>query len=190
MHTIESIYKAVCDETEFSGSRSDKRLKIAHDMITEDILGISSACEIKHLSLKNNNEINVPYGNHGETKKVDFAILRNNILILTGGTKFIMSSYNKNSINYCESEYSQASLLSKNTPYFSINVTPLEVPIRNKNNEIVAFEKPIKRNLYLDINDLDNVFLGVYYIDNNFKLQYNIGYTYENLIFKIGELIG
>lgn len=37
MHTIEEIYKAVCDETKISGSRSDKRLKIAHDFIAQDI---------------------------------------------------------------------------------------------------------------------------------------------------------
>lgn len=118
MHTIEEIYKAVCDETKISGSRSDKRLKIAHDFIAQDILEVSRSCEIKHLSLSNNNEITVPYGNHGENKKVDFAVLKNNILILTGGTKFIMSSYNKNSINYCESEYSQASLFVKKYTLF------------------------------------------------------------------------
>lgn len=190
MHTIEEIYKAVCDETKISGSRSDKRLKIAHDFIAQDILEVSRSCEIKHLSLSNNNEITVPYGNHGENKKVDFAVLKNNILILTGGTKFIMSSYNKNSINYCESEYSQASLLSKNTPYFSINVIPLEIPIKDKNGEIVSFETPTKRNLYYDIDDLENVYLGVYYIDKDFNIQYSIGYSYENLILKIGTLIG
>lgn len=100
MNKIGEIYRAVCNETKISGSRSDKRLKIAHDLIAQDILEINSKCEIKHLSLLSNNEINVPYGNHGETKKVDFAILKNNVLVLTGGTKFIMSSYNKNSINY------------------------------------------------------------------------------------------
>ena len=80
--------------------------------------------------------------------------------------------------------------LSKNTPYFSINVIPLEIPIKDKNGEIVSFETPTKRNLYYDIDDLENVYLGVYYIDKDFNIQYSIGYSYENLILKIGTLIG
>lgn len=188
MNSIESICRTVKEQTELYGVRSDKRLKAAHDMIAEDILSINPELTIRHLSNKNNSEVVVKYGSFGESKKVDFAGFKNENLIFTGGTKFINSSYNKNSVNYCESEFAQAYLLSKNTPYFSINVIPTEIPLYNKQGELIGTEIPTKRNLYKDILEISNVYLGVYYIDKDFNLVYNTGYSYEDLIKKIGEL--
>lgn len=187
MFGIIEISKAVHFETLKSGSRSNKRLKIAHDMIASDILEKcikKDEIVIKRLSQDESlsSEETVHYGIKSK-KKVDFAIFKKGKLVFTGGTKFIESSYNKNSINYCESELAQATLLSKNTPYFSITTIPKIVPIDN------SFEVSNHNDLYLDIEAIPNVLLCCTYIDNFEKIDYNYGKSYEELILKIAEVL-
>jgi TATA-box binding protein (TBP) (component of TFIID and TFIIIB) len=187
MFGIIEISKTVHSETLKSGSRSNKRLKIAHDMIASDILEKclkKDEIVIRRLSEDErfSHEEEVPYGVKSK-KKVDFAIFKKGKLVFTGGTKFIENSYNKNSNNYCESEFSQAALLSKNTPYFSITTIPKIVPIDG------SFEVAKHNELYLDIEAIPNVLLCCAYIDNFEKIDYNYGKSYEELISKIAEVL-
>jgi len=185
MYGIIEISKAVHEETLKTGSRSNKRLKVAHDMIASDIMEkISSTkkadIEIKRLSENKNisGEATVLYGINSK-KTVDFAIYKKGKLMFVGGTKFIESSYNKNSNNYCESEFAQASLLSKNIPYFSITTIP----------KAISSEVSKHNDLYLDIEAIPNVLLCCCFVDNFENIDYTYGMSYDKLISKLAEVL-
>lgn len=141
-----------------SGSRSNKKLKVLHGAIANDILNrLNNHYSIYSLGIGNGKECNIKgrYIN----KKVDITITKNNKNIAGIGVKFVMQNYSQNSNNYFENMLGEtANIRSQNIPYFQIFIIPDTLPYYDNNGNITKWEQFSQHNIdkYLTLSN-DNI---------------------------------
>lgn len=124
-----------------SGSRSNKKLKILHGAIANDLKNqLSKEYQIFSLSQNDSHEIKVKGKYYDKT--VDIAIQKNNQIIACVGIKFIMQNYAQNANNYFENLIGETTNIQlSGVPYFNMLFLQEKIPYFNSNGEIKKFEK-------------------------------------------------
>jgi hypothetical protein len=121
-----------------TGSRSNKKLKVLHGGIANDLANkLGENYSIKSLGYNNGKEgkIQGRYIN----KNVDITVYKNEIPIAGIGIKFVMQNYSQNSINYFENMLGEtANIRSANIPYFQIFVIPDDIPYYEKEGRKIS----------------------------------------------------
>ena len=141
-----------------TSSRSNKKLKILHGAITEDLKKrLGNEYVLHSLGYNDNREVNMT-GRYMD-KKVDIAVEKDNKIISAIGLKFIMRNYSQNSNNYFENMLGEtANIRSSGKPYFQIVIIPSKVPYFKKDGELSHIENITKKNLskYIKLSN-DNI---------------------------------
>lgn len=141
-----------------TGSRSNKKLKILHGAIAQDLQNrLGNNFEIHSLGFKDSREINMR-GKYMD-KKVDIAVKKDGEVIGAIALKFIMRNYSQNSNNYFENMLGETANIRMNGKlYFQIVVLPSKVPYFNKEGKITRIETISEHNLskYIELSK-DNI---------------------------------
>lgn len=125
-----------------TGSRSNKKLKILHGAIAEDLRRrLGTNYEIHSLDLGDGKEIDIQgrYMN----KKVDITILKGDKVVAGIGVKFVM----QNSNNYFENMLGETANIRCNAiPYFQIFIIPDKLPYFEKGGKLKNWEEFTSHN--------------------------------------------
>jgi hypothetical protein len=129
-----------------SGSRSNKKLKILHSSIANDLIKLLGAnYQVKSLSIGDCKEGSIQ-GRYIK-KNVDIVILQNDKAIAGVGVKFVMQNYAQNSNNYFENMLGEtANIRSENIPYFQIFVIPERMPYYKQTGQLSKWEEFSEHN--------------------------------------------
>lgn len=131
-----------------TGSRSNKKLKILHGAIAEDLKNRLGDGYVIH-SLGYNDDAEVLMSGRYMNKKVDIAIERDGEVIAAIALKYIMRNYSQNSNNYFENMLGEtANIRSAGKPYFQIFILPSKVPYFKRGGELGHIEVITKHNLF------------------------------------------
>jgi len=134
-------------------SRSDKKLKILHGAIAEDLFS-----KLQESSDTNDNYsiCSLGFGKCKEIeisgryidKKVDIVVTKNDIPVTGIAVKYVMRNYKQNSNNYFENMLGEtANIRSNRIPYFQILIIPDKLPYFDKNRIIKKWEIIDEKNL-------------------------------------------
>jgi len=144
-----------------TSSRSNKKLKILHGAIAQDIeKRLGSDYAIRSLGCGNGKEVKIS-GRYMD-KTVDIAIYKGEKDLAAIGVKFVMNNYSQNSNNYFENMLGEtANIRANKKKYFQIIVLPEELPYYDKSGKITHWEKITNHNIdkYIKLsNDDEDVF--------------------------------
>lgn len=144
-----------------TSARSNKKLKILHGAIAEDIeKKLGSNYTIYSLGCGNGKEVKIN-GRYMD-KTVDIAIYKDKKDLGAIGVKFVMNNYSQNSNNYFENMLGEtANIRANKKKYFQIIVLPEELPYYDKSGDITHWEKITNHNIdkYIKLsNDDEDLF--------------------------------
>jgi hypothetical protein len=144
-----------------TSARSNKKLKILHGAIANDIKNkLGDGYNVYSLGYGNGKEaiINGRYID----KRVDIVISKDRNILAGIGVKFVMNNYSQNSNNYFESMLGEtANIRANKKKYFQIFIMPEKVPYYNNRGEITKWEQITIHNIdkYVKLsNDNADVF--------------------------------
>lgn len=142
--------------------RSNKKLKILHGAISQDIKDrLGEEYTVHSLGYGNDREMKIE-GRYID-KIVDIAISKEENVLAGIGIKFVMNNYSQNSNNYFENMLGEtANIRANKKAYFQIFIIPEEVPYYTNKGEIKKWEKITERNIdkYIKLsNDNPDAFL-------------------------------
>lgn len=129
-----------------TGSRSNKKLKILHGAIAENLITMLGAeYKVKSLGVGDGKESRIS-GRYID-KAVDITILKKNKAIAGIAVKFVMQNYSQNSNNYFENMLGEtANIKCNKIPYFQIFIIPEKLPYYNKDGKITKWESFSEHN--------------------------------------------
>lgn len=159
-----------------TNARSNKKLKVLHAHIAEDLCSLLGTDDYSYHSLGFSDGKEVCIKGRYVDKKVDITIKdkKNNKEICGLAVKFVMSNYSQNSNNYFENMLGEtANIRSNNIPYFQIFCIFDDLPYYDRNGNIKKWERVTEHNIgkYLKLSN-DNI--DYYYHTPNKTLLYFI----------------
>ena len=131
-----------------TSARSNRKLKILHGAISQDISDRLNDNNYSVYSLGFASGKEHKISGHYVDKAVDITITKNDIIKAGIAVKYVMSNYSQNSNNYFENMLGEtANIRSAQIPYFQIFVIADKIPYFDRGGEVTKWETVSTRNL-------------------------------------------
>lgn len=129
-----------------TGSRSNKKLRVLHGAIANDIKSrLGDGYVVHSLGMENGKEMKI--GGRYIDKTVDITVLKDSKPIAGIGIKFVMQNYSQNSNNYFENMLGEtANIRCANIAYFQIFIIPDKLPYYKNDGTFRKWEEFTSHN--------------------------------------------